>query len=108
MFQILHLPIDYNDCQQIEYNEEKIYNPDSSSVHENQCNLFEELDQDESISAPYVKSLHSNHQVLVGTAYHDYTVQTIAPKTTQTKDICRSEIIKNVGDCKNNDLIIQI
>jgi hypothetical protein len=59
MFQNLHLPNDYNDYQQIDYLE--VNDKRESSIHESQCNMFEELDLDQEISAPYVQSLHSNH-----------------------------------------------
>ena len=52
MFQNLHLPNDYNDYQQIDYHD--VNNKSESSIHESQCNLIEELDQDQQISAPYV------------------------------------------------------
>jgi len=59
MFQNLHLPNDYNDYQQIDYLE--VNDKRESSIHESQCNMIEELDLDQEISAPYVQSLHSNH-----------------------------------------------
>jgi hypothetical protein len=59
MFQNLHLPNDYNDYQQIDYLE--VDDKRESSIHESQCNMIEELDLDQEISAPYVQLLHSNH-----------------------------------------------
>ncbi len=59
MFQNLHFPNDYNDYQQIDYLE--VDDKRESSIHESQCNMIEELDLDQGISAPYVQSLHSNH-----------------------------------------------
>lgn len=59
MFQNLHLPNDYNDYQQIDYLE--VNDKRESSINESQCNMIEELDLDQEISAPYVQSLHSNH-----------------------------------------------